>query len=579
MGNFTKDQVVRGTLEPEINYNAQDDTDNPAVRDCLKLLTENFTEKNAQDTKNDQVLDLIEAGFEIREPNGPRVINSKKLIQVYWKIVNKLKPLDFHFHGTNRPEHMEDLVTEGMGTVLKKGGYASSFRDKGGTASNLVAFGDAFRLIGARGEKGFPVEFTTALNSNIYVNVEATGFRSGAKPVRKCAVVFSGTWAEFVALFPGGAKIATVGEIPRDISQLKETDQSTWQQLQRGNADLIEWCYYYDLDNLSYTLFAGSKCSILKQENGDAYPFRFKDEEGRDVPYIPVSHYMCLPSLRGFYNHSVFSMVYDLAILYQQIFNELSGYVRENVNPIELVNLPREEADKFFGKMAAAYRMRAEGKRAFVPIEYDATGQGSVSSQSLIRQGLINEAIALFDRIDLEIKRLGVHLDEIESAQATATQILSDQERADQFVAQIMEFNASEVEMELLIAQDLVKKAVAKNDKTPLHITTSIEVDGVEVKGGAFTLGQLKDELSKHEYFPRVNSRSGAIPSNTMRRAQLMQVLPLLQSYPDAQARVIKALTGLNEVDVGALAPPASPEMPSAAEMPNGESLPQELNI
>lgn len=560
-------------MRPEINTDVKPGSDNPIVRDALELISENFSEKNKRDRQNEVLKDLAESGAEIHSVDGARKLSPKKLLQAMWRLMADLKPLDFQYHGVQRPEWEESIVTQGMGTVLRKGNYHRTFRDKGGAVQNIVAYGDAFRLINARGEKGFPMEFVNVQNSNVYFDVKATGWRTGSRPVRRVAFVFSGTWDEAVSLFPEAKKKAGIGKIPRDLSLDTETNETNLQNIKEYNE--VEWCYYFDLDNRAYSLFMGSACTVLEEKKGKDFVWVLKDEEGREIPYVPASHYLCYPSLEGFYNHGVFSLIYDLVVLYTQTLNQMSGYVGEVVWPHEFITMSAKESAKFFQKIQAADEIRASGKRAYIPLETDVNGNApSIASRSLIRQGLLNEAEALFNRIDLEIKRMGIHLDEIESADATATQVLSDDERQKKFLRFIMENNATEVENELLIVQDLTKKMVKKSDKTPLWLTTKVKVeasDGTmqEVKVDDATLGFLSGVLREHEYFAVVNSRNGVVPSNTVRRAKLMNSLQFATPGTPRFERIARQLSVLDDVDVGE--DDGQPQLPQEINQPPQE--------
>ena len=206
-----------------------------------------------------------------------------------------------------------------------------------------------------------------------------------------------------------------------------------------------------------------------------------------------------------------------------------------------------------------AYHERALGRRALIPVPYDGVTNNQVTLQPFATTVLMNEAEALFERIDLELKRMGIYLDEPDSPDKTATEVLSNIEKSNEFVRQIMEFNADEVEFELKVVLNMCKKFIKKSDKTPLDLTTIIEFDGKPVRADFLTLGTFRKALDDRNWFFRVNSRSGTIPSGVMQRAQLSSVLPLLPQGSKAQMEGIKSLASLSDVDFvtdQSLAPP-----------------------
>lgn len=549
------DPTKEFTNDEEYNTDIQPGLDNPGVRDAIKLINSVYTQKNERDTRNQAINDLFEAGFTIQEPNGPKKINTKMLQQAVWRVFNKIKPLDFTYHGSQAPDWLEDVVTEGMSTVLKIGGYDSSFRDKGSMMLNVLMYGDGFRMIGTKGSKGFPIEYMPITNSNIYINTRANAIRNVNKPATKCAVIFSGSWDEAIDLFPEAATIAGPGKIPRDISNLKETDQTYLQRFRDTNAT-TEWCYYYDIEHNYYCVFMGAAGTVLEEKFGDEYPFTYEDYDGHDVSFIPISHYYCIPSLEGFYNHGIGDMIYDLVKLYGGIFNQLAQSVEDNVYGLNFVNLPQGESAKFFQKLQMGYEQRAIGLKPYVPIEYSAGSTNQVTVQSASLPSMIDEAQALFNLITNELKRIGIYLDELDQpnnpngGDKTATEILSEIEQANQFVRQIMEANASETEFELMVTMEFVKKFVTSKDKTPLHITTTIKVEGNEMRPDDLTLGMLRNSLKARHWWVKVNDRTGVIPSATMRRAQFENMLQFVQPGSPQAISILKNVGMLDDVNI-----------------------------
>lgn len=559
----TSSPQMRQTYDRPLNHDVTDNSNDPAVKDFLRLITDNYTQKNQKDTKNQTIIDLFEGGFEIKEPRGPKKINSKKVIQAIWRVASLLKPHGFTMHGAQAQPWEEKLMTAGTQTILRKGGCYSSFRDKGGVAMNLLMFGDGFRLIGAKMESGFPIEFIPLANSNFYCDTRATSMRGGSKPVTKAAAIFSGTWNQFCSYFPKMAKKAGAGRLPRETSHYKETDQSYLQRVKQDE-QITEWGYYYDIENRVYNLCVGSKCTIIEQKIGNKYPYVYKDEEGREIPYIPISQYSCIPSVQGFYNHGIPELIYDLVLLYAGIFNQMAQSIEDHVSPLEFVNLPQGEEAKFFEKLEMAYQERALGRRALVPITQSAAGGNNVGLQAFTTSTLINEAEALFNRIDLELKRLGIYLDEPETAGAsntTATEILSNIENSNRFSRQIMEFNGSEAEFELNVAIDMAKKFIKSSDKTPLNITTMLNIDGKSVRPDFATLGLYKKALKEKHWFFSVNTR--VKESEVMRRAELSGTLPLHSPGSQTFNQIVRELTELGNVDYveeAAMPPPSTPQ-------------------
>jgi hypothetical protein len=564
--------INRDTLDKPVNENVKDGRQNKAVKSFLEVIADGFVDKNSQDSRNKQIQDLFESAFLISNPSGTRKLNAQRLYQAMWRTANRMKPLDFQLHGAGRPEWAEKIVTDGVATVMDGGGYDSALRDKGGAFFNLLMYGDSFIQVGANPDpkSKIPIVFNPISNDKVYVDRYATGVRTKGwgRNATKMVVIFTYSWGDLIKQWPEAEKIAGIGKIPRGdaYNQLERTDIQD-----KLLEDEVEVAYAYDIINKNFTVFAGQACTVLQEENGDDYPF-VKDGE----PYIPISQFICMPASEGFYNHGIGSMVYKLATISRRLMNMELGHIEDNTYPIELVSVPQGEAAKFFGKLKQAHNMRAAGKKGYAVIERDPSDPNgsAVSSQSLLTQSLVSEWQMVFDQLDREIRRCGINIDELEpGASATATEILALEENSNAFVKQIMEYNASESQFMVELTLDFIKKFVSKNDKTPVDMTTVIVVEGTELDvTGTITMGQVADEIKKNRYFVKVNSRTGAIPSNAMRRAQIANIFQAAAPGSKAQVALLGQLAALENIDLkGEEFLPAPPPQAEAAPQGAGD--------
>ena len=563
----------RHSLSPDFNLNITDNRNDPAVEAALNLMYNNYSEKTERDSNNRKIQKLFKEGFQVKEPTGTRKIGSKKMYQALWRTASRMRPLDFAIHGTARPEWAEKIVTDGVGTVMDRGGYASSLRDKNGGFMKLLMYGDAFIQVGTgTSKKDAPVKYRPISNTNVYFDAYATAMRSpnNSSSVTKCVVVFSHPWDEAVKLYPKLKKIGGTGRLPRLNSDLKELERNYEQETELD--DIIEIGYFYDISNKNYTVFAGTSCTILEQFKGDQYPFMMKDEA-----YIPILHYSCMPSAEGFYNHGLGAMVYDLAIMSRRLMNMEVGHVEKNVDPDTLIITPQGKASEFFQKAKLAGEMRAAGKRAYIAMEQDPNNpnSNSIQAQTLLTQNLTNEFQLVYDLLDRELKRMGIFLDEADrSGNTTATQVMAEEESSNSFVKQIMEYNASESKFAVELTMDVLETTISKNNKDSLNLTTEIPIGGGEtMRADGVTMGMVKDELSKHHYFVKVNARTGAIPSNILQQVQVSRMLGATQPNTPAYFKLMGQMAGLNDRDIKVeefmMAAPEAPTGP-AGEIPEG---------
>lgn len=519
------------TLDPQINTSPRSNRDHKSINTALQLIEDALPAKKLRDNKNYLIQRLFEEGFEVSEPNGPRKLTSQMLYQAMWRFWNKLKMLDFQVYGTGRPQEMRYIVTQGVATVLRKGEFISSLTGKGGGFMNMGLYGNGFLMFGANPdmESKIPLKFMPISNSNLYVDPYATSIRIGGmgRAAQRACAIFSMSWGQAIKLFPKLKKVGTSGRIPRDLQQYKEIERDFRQTTSINKRDETEIAFFWDLSSKTYTIFGGSTCALLDEYRGENYPFVLDDE-----PYLPVFQLTCIPSSEGFYDHGIGDLVYRLAIVSRQLMNMQIGYVQDNTYPITLVNVPNSESASFFEKLFEANLMRESGQKGFVAMEYDPNNPnaGRVSSETLLTQNLTNQWQSLFDRLDRELRRIGINLDDIDyNPDALATQIMAQEENSNALVKQIMEWNAPEIEWVLKLTMDMMTKFIPKNDKTPIDLPVMVKIGDQEVDVSQFTLGMVADELKKNNYFVQVNSRSGSIPSNVAKIAansRLMQVTP-----------------------------------------------------
>ena len=567
-------ETGKTTLDPDVPQNVQGDKLDTAVAQYLEVISENYLLKQEQDTINEAIQELFESGFTVTDPEGTRKLESQRLYQALWRTASRMKPLDFMIHGSGRPRDIENIVTDGAWTVMDRGGYDSALRDKGGAFFNLLLYGDGFIQVGTSPteNKDTPIVFNSITGKNIYTDNYATGIRTKGwgRNATKVVVVFSYSWSEFVSMWPEFEKEVSVGLIPKndgmkDLDRTEEQDKLLEKE--------IEVAYGYDVNNKDYTIFAGSTCKILKQEKGDDYPFVINGNA-----YIPVSQFICMPASEGFWNHGIGSMLYRLAIISRQLLNLEVNHIEDNTYPIELVSVPQGEAANFFNKLKTAHKMRAAGKKGYVPMERDPSDPNgnAVSSQTLTTQNLFNEWQAVFDRLDQEIRRLGINIDELETTSGTtATEILALEENSNAFVKQVMEYNASESQFMVELTLDFIAQFVGKNNKSQLNLTTMIDAgNGQSVRADGFTLGMLSQEIKDNNYFVKVNARTGAIPSKALERAQLAGMLSLAMPGSPAHSKIVGQLARLSDIDIPgqdfSMAQQSGPAVEAPQESPTG---------
>jgi len=555
----------------------EDNRNMPIVADALDLIQRTNLDKTNQDQKNLMIQRLFELGFEVYNPVGTRKIDSKKLYQAMWRTANRTKPLDFQYHGSGATEDVEKIVTDGVGTVMDEGAYGESLMGKDGVFFKMYLYGDGFSLVGKNPDENssVPIVYTPISNNNIWCDNYCTGIRGrgAGKNATEVCLIFGYRWQEACRLFPELEKKGGKGKIPRGDYD-KDQDKTYLQDDNVQEKDLVEICYYYDIANKRYAVFAGRACTLLEEKNGDEYPFMF-----RKAPYIPVLQWICMPSSQGLYNHGVGDMIYQLALVSSQLLNMEVNHIEYNVDPLTIVNVPQEEAAAFFQKLTMANASRAAGKKPYVAIGYDPNNPNAsaVSAQTLITQNLFQEWQVVYDRLDAEIKRLGIYLDEGDYANYPNQEaVAAEEENSTAFVKQTMEYNSYTTQFAVLLTMEQIKSDVSPKNTEPLNMTTAIVRDGQEIQVGKYiTMGMLAQELKNTKFFVKVNSCSGAIPSNIYQQAQVDRLLSVTPPGSAAFNRLLRQKAQLNDRDIPMedFQMPQAPPAAGAGEMPAPQDL------
>lgn len=556
------------------------------VQSALALIAECNTTKTTQDQYN-QIINnvLVESGRPI-EPTSPRWIAAKRLTQGIRKTSARIKPLSWTLQGDETDEEDEIMITNALKEVLHRGNYDGSFTGKGGIIDKMLPYGDGYRLIYQNVESKFPVGFKVVDNNNIYISTKATSFRNGNKNVDRICIIFTGSARQFFAEFPKEKGRVTVGEIPRDF-KYKDLDQ-TWQQryaTQGGvtqgtpddleNEEAMEWGYYFDCSKKEYVCFAGSDCTVLEKKVGDEYDWTFTDYEGREVAYIPVTNYMCMPSYQGIYNIGLGGYLYDYTIVFRRTFNQMVSHVDQNAFPHTIINVPDGQEGQLFNLIENANIARMSGQNAYIPFTFTPGQQGGIANaQPILNGGDMGAAQQLMAIIDDEFRKCGVYLDEPIDPSVTATQIQFNASNALVLPKEIMKYNAPEVEFEVLVAIDMIKKYVKDGDETPLMLNAKVKLPDGEMAVPAqkkFTLGWLKAMLKKFNFRVVVDPESGANVNDVARMAMYQSILPQLPPDSEAAQAISKDLAFLTGVEL-----PSPTPLVSAQQLEQQTAAPQE---
>lgn len=593
------------------------------VEKALKLIGKNSTIHNRHEGIWRGIQQLFEQGFTVMNPNGTKKITSKLLLQILWKVVNKMKIPDFKIYkagpfamstdvkdmkkqATIR-DQVEQIVTAGVATVMKEGKFIQCMRDKGGVFYKMSLFGDSFVQVGYDNDNSdYPISFRVGSLSDIYMNNAATDIRDavGGLSADEVVIIYRYTMNQFNQLFPEWEGKVAKGDIPRAYRYRKQLEK-TWLQTVYDGEDMIEVGYRIGIDKMM-VVFAGSACTVIdkyegddekENENGEVEQGYIDSEEKEEAkktgkkpfpyimdgkPYIPLLHFKFFPSSEGFYNYGIGHMVYDLAIITAQMDNMAYNHAGDNIWPIQFVNSPNKDTSKLFSEILKAHEMRAAGGKGYV-VSQNPPGQGSgVTVEPFQSQPITGEWERAFQRLEKQIERMGFRLDMPDlGANPNQMAIMASQEATDEPIKQIIEFNASEFEEAVKFTMAAIREFVDDNDQTPLNSMIDIESGDVKLPMRGFSLGNVAQELRANKYFVVVNSRDGTIPSGTMQNAQLdlsmSKMAPGTSAFNKLAVKQAK-LNGQNITESDMQPPqPQAPAAPAAATEQGPQSIPGQV--
>ena len=515
------------------------------IRDFLFMIYDNsLNDKNEKDVKMKIVKDFFSAGFEINDPTMTKKISSQVIQQCMWRVMSKIKLSNYMIHGTGKDSDTERVTTEGVATVMERGGLISALSGKAGSFWNAFMRGDGYIMMGKGDNRDNPLDYIVIRGEDVYYDDFSYGIR-GNKPATKTAVIFAYHKDEAYSLWPELEKNDVWGRIP---GTYQEEDHD-----EREDMDVVEVCWAFNKAKKKHVIFAGTQCYEIDSFEKDEYP-----NIKRGKAYIPIYQFICMPSDGKFYNYGIGELVYNLAVITQKLMNMEIGHLEENTYPITLINAPQNKVDELVEKMAMANEARANGGKPFVAMEFGAT-PNSAQSQALLTQNLFNEWNVMWDRLYREFSRLGINLDDIERGSGiTRGQVIAEEQASNAFVMQMMEYNRDTVKELVEDCMQGIVENVSPKNKSILNLLTKISLPqgGLQKIENEITLGILKNTLANGNWFVVVDSRTGARTSDLMQTIYLERQLAMTQPGTPEYQELYKQMAQVRGIEIG------QPEMP-----------------
>ena len=570
------------------------------VLDALLMLSREYTDHNKQEGIRRIIQDLFKSGCTISNPSGTKTISSKLILQILWKVANKMKIPDFKIYKSGpfklttdkelteyenfARDMSEQIVTAGVSTVMTEGNFIQCMREKNGAFYKAGLYGDAHVQIGYdESNSDYPITFRVVPADNYFTNSTATDIRDavGGNSADSDFVMFTYTMKQFNALWPEFEGKVAPGRLPIGKDYLKELEKSYDQFY--SEEEEIEVGYWTSIDKRQ-VVFAGPACTVLRVLEGDLAE---GDEDGlidednqkfpyvmNGKPYLPTLHFKFFPSPEGYDNWGIGQMVYDIAVLTAEMDSMAYKHAGDNIWPITMVNSPNKAPSKLLNDLLKAQEVRDAGGRGFVVSETQ--GGTGVSVESFQSQPITQEWERAFTRLETQINRLGFQLDAPDlGSSPNEMSIMSAQENADAPIKQIIEWNATMFKEAVEFTMDFIRKFVPDDDQTPLNSMVDIETADTKTPVRGIPLGWVAKELRMNKFFVVVNSRDGTIPSNVMELAKARETMSTLPQGTPAWNKMSLKVAQVNGhsfsmEDLG------MPQPGGGAEVPQGGPIPTE---
>jgi len=604
----------------------QGDTDKGIVKRMLETIE--YGKRINDDRKEElqEIQNAYENAFAVEEQEGSRFMYSTLLMTMCKKVYERLDLLnwDINFYakdpidedeirkkvisglkrrGLNDEEaerqYLLDLETrleredeEGkimpaiakaaIQEVMQKGGFSSVIKESKDSAySRSVSIGDSFIQINPQ-EGDYPIEYEIVSQENVLIDPQAIQIRGAAsgRNLERVALIYNYTYDNYVDKvvnkLEGKAKQRALnvqwGELPITVDK----DEKFNERDNEIEDDRIgQVCMYVDIPAREVVWAAGSAATIIKREKGDDFPF-IKDKK----PYIPLAHFMAMPSTKGFHNKGVGHYMYQKNYIDELVKNKTISSVLKRIDPYWIIDTTPENSSNLISQFYAADEAASKGEPAIIINEVRPGQQGIGNVQSLSGEAPSDIGAVVENILTKDIVEFGISPSETQTQSTkTATAILSEQENANTLVREIAKRIAPEYRFLIEITIEYMKKLISTRSKVRFD-TSNIEPANLAQRLllRSVTLGRVVEFLKKHNYRIKMDSLSGIIPTNAVEAARLMEAYQLAAATP-AGARILQKMLALRNINYDVSDLTIQQQEPEQPGMPGeGQELIQQEN-
>jgi hypothetical protein len=567
--------MANKTLERDIPLSAKSGQVNDSVLSAIKLVNNARIVRQSEGLEEgwealvDHYMDQYEVVSRQFRDFSTR---SKLLQQVLQSILKRYARPKRKFVGDNVDRDALEIVKDAVNTAQMRGGLKDVMRGNWGTDHKFILLGDSFIQIGAGGSDEQPVKFSAPPITSVYLDIQATTMvtESGENAVGEALVIQDMDYDTAKVEYPDTVFVA--GKIPVDEREYLRNNKTDRQQSLERERN-VEIGHYYNIkaEEPTYTIFAGSMATIIKEYKGKDYPF-FLDGE----PFIPLVNFKMFPVPKGFYGRGL-HVVYDYSNILEKLRNLALLHVKDNVNPINIINVQGKK-ESVLNQIFNARELQKQNEKGYVINEINSVGGSTANANitTLRTDVLTAEYERILADLDREMKRLGISLDDVDvPASQTATATVSENVAENEFTRQVQRQNEQAYRYLDLYTMAIMQDQIKEDSKATI-ITHAELTKGEEVNAPGETPERLK--ITMGDAVRVMNENKIAVKMNISEVEQLERALPALQgtkAFSELLARKLR-LDGLN-IQEEDLLPPEQPQEAEAPEVQEPRSMAERI--
>ena len=423
-----------------------------------------------------------------------------------------------------------------MGFIAEKAWYDDLFNENYNWFWQQLTQWDFFALVWKK-ESWLP-EFKPCDITWVYFDSNATNLRTNwSNKLTRATVVFKMWYDQAVAQYPWIKDKAVMWSLPstQEFDLYQDLNDMDWEQDWLAQNREIEIGFYFDIsEKPRFTVFAWRTAAIWVDLKWEDYPHYLWEGKTREN-YIPLLQWLCFPTREWLLNAGFGHIIYPIAMKWQELTNKAINHVQDNMDPVRIVNVPKQQAPRFLSRVKDAKLMQSKWQRPIVVNDFggwEAWGWlGNV--ETFQSQPMTWDYERLIEQFKQMLTAFWINLQTVNiDPNQPLGSVQIEEENRTEIIRQIQEMNTSTYRFAVEILMDSVKKLDEEADAETLDMVLPVNLtsaEDLELFQAAwqeppefdYTIRDLKEDIESATWEVQVNSRTWAYPSFTLEKARL----------------------------------------------------------